>query len=139
MSPIQVWEGLDRQAFFENAILFDIKHRSQGQPVKTPARKLANWTPTSQSEEDISRWVPDFLDDFALAVSGPGGPENVSAVSIEVDPTHEIVALRLARNAGFSDDVLCHLESITKIMTEVAVKGRSIRLTTILSLSVCHC
>ena len=137
MSPTQVWEGLDRQGFFENAILFELKHRSQGQPVKTPTRNLANCIPTFQREEDISRWVPGFLDDFALAVSGPGGPENVSAVCIEIEPIHEVVVLRVARNAGFSKEVLCHLESITKTMTRIALKGQSMS-TAITTFSICH-
>lgn len=128
MCSTQVWEGLDRQAFFENAILLEVKHPSQGQPVKTPARNVACWMPASQDEDAISRWVPGFLDDFALAVSGPGGPENVSAVCIEIEPTQQVVALRVARNAGFSEDVLCHLQSITRIMTRIAIKSRPISL-----------
>ncbi len=138
MSPTQVWEGLDRQGFFENAILFELKHPSQGHPVKTPIRNLANCIPTFQREEDIFRWVPGFLDDFALAVSGPGGPENVSAVCIEIEPIHEVVVLRVARNAGFSKEVLCHLESITKTMTRIALKGQSIMSTAITTFSICH-
>lgn len=139
MPPTQVWEGLDRQGFFENAILLDLEHRSQGQPVKTPPRSLANCIPTFLPEEDISRWVPGFLDDFALAVSGPGGPENVSAVCIEIEPIHEVVVLRVARNAGLNKEVLCHLESITNTMTRIALKGQSIMFTAVTTFSICLC
>ncbi len=62
----------------------------------------------------------------------------MAAARIELEPIQDVVVLRVARNAGFSKDVLGHLESIAKTMTRVALKGRSIRLTAILSFLISH-
>ncbi len=51
MASTQVWQGLDRRSFFENAILFELKHRSQGDVVRTPAGNLTNWITASQDGE----------------------------------------------------------------------------------------
>jgi hypothetical protein len=44
--------------------------------------------------------IRDFLDDFALVVSGNGGKDNVSAACVEVSDQGRANLLRVSRNEG---------------------------------------
>ncbi|KAL2037608.1 hypothetical protein N7G274_009721 [Stereocaulon virgatum] len=57
----------------------------------------------------------DFLDDFALVASGPGGPDNVCAASIEISERDDrLLLLRVARNGGINKEMLCRLKGIVR-------------------------
>jgi len=92
MTWCQVWQGIDRLSFFENAILLELKYRSQGQPVKMR-------TPSIERKDLLGQESQDFLDDFALVASGPGRPDNVSAACMDIsEDDDQILVLRVARN-----------------------------------------
>jgi hypothetical protein len=40
MAPCHIWQSLSRLSFCENAILLDLKSRSQGKPIKTCAYEV---------------------------------------------------------------------------------------------------
>ena len=79
MFSCYVWDGIDRQSFFENAILLsDMKDRSQGHLIKMRNRQPnASLYPTDQMIT-LLQMTPDFLDEFTLVASGRGGPDNVT-------------------------------------------------------------
>lgn len=90
MYPCYVWDGIDKQSFFENAILLsDMKYRSQGHPIKMRNRQPnASSYPTDQMHM-LLQMTPDSLDDFALVASGWGGPDNVTAACLERSPVQD--------------------------------------------------
>ena len=100
-----VWGGIDRLAFFENAILLELKSRAQGKSTKM---EISN--ALVQPDETVGLYsypVRDFLDDVALLVSGKGGKDNVTACCLEVcNGVDKCLVLRLARNAGVKTDIL---------------------------------
>ena len=111
------WDGIDRQSFFENAILLsDMKHRSQGHPVKMRNRQPdAGSNPTDQVDT-LLQMTPDFLDDFTLVASGRGGPDDVTAACLELSDEGQTHILRMARNDGRSGDIL---EGVRDIITTI--------------------
>jgi len=115
MHPCFVWRDLDRLAFCENAILLEIKTRSQGNLTKVCARQDDS---DPHSKDDLSRqMICNFLDDFALVASGAGGKNNVSAVCMEAGDQDQIITLRVARNESVDDQMLLELNRITRLMT----------------------
>lgn len=128
MTRCQVWQGIDRLSFFENAILLELKYRSQGNPVKmlSPSGGDNLDSRVVERKNSLTRESQDFLNDFALFVSGPGGPDNVSAVCIETsDRDDQILVLRVARNGGLSDEMLCGLSGTIRSVTESITAGSS--------------
>ena len=119
MTSYQVWKGIDRLSFFENAILLELKYRSQGKPVKMHSPSIERKDPLDQERRN-------FLDDFALVASGPGGPDNVSAACIEIsERDDQILVLRVARNGGINDEMLCRLKGTIRSMIENINSGSS--------------
>ena len=119
MASYQVWKGIDRLSFFENAILLELKYRSQGQPIKMSSPSIKNEDPLGQESRG-------FLDDFALVASGPGGPDNVSAACMEIsEKDDQILVLRMARNGGINDEMLCRLKGIIRSVMENISSGSS--------------
>ena len=117
MTYCQVWQGIDRLSFFENAILLELKYRSQGKPVKMHLSGIEREDPLGQESRH-------FLDDFALVASGPGGPDNVSAACIEISERDDrILVLRLARNGGVNDEMLCRLKGMIRSVIENITSG----------------
>ena len=119
MTNCQVWQGIDRLSFFENAILLELKYRSQGKPVKMHSLRIERKNPLGQESRN-------FLDDFALVASGPGGPDNVSAACMEIsERDDQILVLRVARNGGINDEILCGLKGIVWSVIENVTSGSS--------------
>ena len=117
MTCYQVWEGIDRLSFFENAILLELKYRSQGEPIKMHP-------PTIRSMDLLSQESRDFLDDVALIASGRGGADNVSAACMEISKRdNQILVLRIARNGGINDEMLSCLKGIIRGVTENIISG----------------
>ena len=128
MTCCQVWQGVDRLEFFENAILLEFKYRSQGHPVKmlSPSGGLDLDPETIERKDALTRESRAFLDDFALVASGPGGPDNVSAVCMETsERDDQTLVLRVARNGGLNDEMISGLRSIIRSMTESVTAGSS--------------
>ena len=116
----QVWEGIDSLAFHENAILLDIRLRSQGIATKLPI------SDNDQFKSDDSLSYPlirSFLDDFALVLSGPGGNDNVSAVCMENDEEHHMIILRVSRNDGVDEQKLSELERLVRLSVHGLGRG----------------
>ncbi len=119
MTYCHVWQGIDRLSFFENAILLELKYRSQGQPVKMR-------TPSIKRKDPLVQESRDFLDDFALVASGPGGPDNVSAACMEISKNDDqILVLRVARNGGIDHEMLCRLRGTIRSIVEHITAGSS--------------
>ena len=119
MACCRVWQGIDRVSFFENAILLELKYRSQGEPVKMRS-------PSIKSKDPLGQESRDFLDDFALIASGSGGPDNVSAACMEIsERDDQILVLRVARNGGINDEMLCHLRGTIRRVIENITAGSS--------------
>lgn len=123
MPHYSVWQGLDRLSFCENAILLDLKARSQGTSTRATFR---------QDDDDVlpggdlsSQMVRDFLDDFALVAAGNGGKDNVSAVCMEIPDQDQIVVLRVAKNEGLDERTRLGLNIIAQLMTKGISSGLS--------------
>lgn len=67
--------------------------------------------------------IRDFLDDFALVVSGNGGKDNVSAVSAEISGQEQTMVLRVARNEGINEQMLDDLRRTLRIMAKSIPTG----------------
>lgn len=123
-----VWQGIDRLSFFENAILLELKYRSQGKPIKmrSPGSDDHMDLEGLDKKNHLAHESRDFLDDFALVASGPGGPENVSAACLEISETNDQdLVLRLARNGGLSNEILCCLRGTIRSVFENVTTGSS--------------
>ena len=119
MPPCSVWQGLDRLSFCENAILLDLKARSQGAPTRA---RFGSDDGDALPDGHLSRqMVRDFLDDFALVAAGNGGKDHVSATCMEIRDQDQTMVLRVAKNEGLDEQTLRGLNDIAKLM----VKGIS--------------
>ena len=119
MTCFQVWQGVDRLSFFENAILLELKARSQGKPVKMHS-------PNIDGNDTLRQESRNFLDDFALVASGPGGPDNVAAASMEISEINEKnLVVRVARNGGLNDEMLCRIKGTIRTIIENSSSGLS--------------
>lgn len=103
-----IWQGLDRLAFCENAILLDLKDRSQGLLNTGRAGKKAD----DELEGIAAEFVRAFLDDIALLASGPGGKDNVAAACLEWNADGPDLLLRIARNEGFDASSCARLQEV---------------------------
>jgi hypothetical protein len=121
MLHCDVWQSLDKVSFLENAILLEMKSRSQGRPMKMCTGQVHRDLPSCN---DIpNQTIRDFLDDFALVVSGNGGKDNVSAVSAEISGQEQTMVLRVARNEGINEQMLDDLRRTLRIMTKSIPTG----------------
>lgn len=119
MTCYQVWKGIDRLSFFENAILLELKYRSQGEPTKMRSSSI-------KSKDHLVEESRYFLDDFALVASGPGGPDDVSAACMEIsERDDQILVIRVARNGGINDEMRCRLKGIIRSVIENINSGMS--------------
>ncbi|KAL9606789.1 MAG: hypothetical protein Q9179_000079 [Wetmoreana sp. 5 TL-2023] len=83
-------------------------------------------SPSVESNDSLARESRDFLKDFALVASGPGGPDNVSAACMEIsEKDDQILVLRVARNGGINDEMLCRLKGIIESVIQKISSGMS--------------
>lgn len=111
---MEVWQDIDRKAFFESAIVAEAKCRSQGIYMKSSATSTRSLR-SAQVDEVYPFQVRNLLDDMSLVASGAGGADNVCAACLEVtDRENRVMVLRLARNAGVKEGVTHEIESIVE-------------------------
>ena len=117
-----VWESIDRLAFFENAILLELKSRTQGTATKTNSSQgIGRSTATTHGLYPYDTRA--FLDDIALVASGGGGADNVTAACLEVsDCNDRTLVIRLARNDGTNENTLSHVNTM---LTEIIQAHRA--------------
>lgn len=96
------WEGCDRQAFHEAAILLDCKYRNQGSLIKPSTLPSSSAIPRERDFPLDNELVRGFLNDVALFVAGSGGKEHVAAVSLE--DHGETFVLRVATNDAIQEE-----------------------------------
>ena len=119
MTCFRVWQGVDRLSFFENAILLELKCRSQGKPVKMHS-------PNIEGLDTLRQETRNFLDDFALVASGPGGPDNVATASMEISEMDDKnLVLRVARNGGLNDEMLYRVKRTVRTIILNSSSGSS--------------
>lgn len=109
---LNLWQGLDRLAFCENAILLELRSKSQGRTITSSKVNEQQCEPRLSSD----LLCEAFLDDIALIASGEGGRDNVAATCLErnaVEPSSFVI--RVARNEGFDEDVLGRLQEIVNM------------------------
>jgi len=80
-------------------------------------KPYASSNPTDQADQ-LLRMTPDFLNDFALVASGPGGPDYVTATCLELSDDGQTHMLRVARNSGGHNDVLVGMKDIITTVGE---------------------
>jgi hypothetical protein len=124
MERLNVWNGLDELAFYENTIILELLERSQGiSPVS-----IANSHRRRDSNEDCGEvsWVSDFVDDFALIAAGAGGASNVTAACLEREESPAVYfTVRVAKNEPFKPREEQYLEGIIMTMNKVKKGGSS--------------
>jgi hypothetical protein len=97
MISFDIWQGINRLAFHENAILPDVRLRSQGVPIRSAVLNDDH----AESHDGLSpQLIRNVLDDFALVLSGHGGKDNVSTVCMENNEELRIITLRVSSNDG---------------------------------------
>lgn len=99
-----LWRGINRLEFHENAILLELKDKSQGAMT------------TSKKNEKPNQYSERLLDDIALIASGGGGPDNVTAVCLEKavgQPPGFVI--RIARNEGLEEGTRQQLQRIVEM------------------------
>lgn len=120
---VNIWQDIDRVAFFENSIILEMKSKSQGECVKFDKSNLQNFCSPGTSRR-YHYPVRDFLDDVCLVASGCGGADNVTAACLElVDCEGPVLVLRLARNAGASPQMLKAIRDILDEASQVYKSG----------------
>jgi len=122
MEGLDIWNGLDKLAFYENTIILESLQRSQGaSPVRIG--KHDRHHNNSKQNGEIG-WVSDFVDDFALISAGRGGASNVTAACLErEDSTADFFTLRVAKNEAFNPAEVRYLEDIISTMNKVKNGG----------------
>lgn len=127
MFSCSVWDDIDRRSFFENAILLShLKYRSQGHPLRMRNRHLDPTSNQPGQADKFLRMTSDFLNDFALVASGPGGADNVTATCLELSADGQTHTLRMARNSKSSKDTFEGMEDIITTMFEELSTGLTI-------------
>jgi len=104
-----LWQGLDRLAFCENAILLELKNKSQGTTLTSTNADRQH----RDKEIHQRQYSKAFLDDIALIASAGGGGDNVTAACLEknVDQPPGLV-IRIARNEGLDEHIRASLQEI---------------------------
>ena len=120
MIIFDVWQGIDRLAFHENAILLDVRLRSQGVPIKSA---LPNDDDIQSDDDPSPQLIRNVLDDVALVLSGHGGKDNVSAVCMENDEERHTITLRVSSNDGIDEQKLGDLEGLLQLVTKTLGTG----------------
>ena len=121
-----VWNGIDRLSFHENAVLLELKQRSQAKEPLKLGQESDCEPLTSHNSVLSAQEARVFLDDFALVAAGPGGADNFSAACFENEESSTTATIRAARNAGISSDVLRDLRSLVSKWVESAKAGSSV-------------
>ena len=121
MYTCKVWEGLDRLAFYEHAIILEAKYRSQGKLKKN--RIISTSVKLPSQIELPNHLLRNFLDDIALIVAASGGKDNVSAVCIETAKITKTYTLRIARNNGISSETVGSIKDIIDLMMGATAAG----------------
>jgi hypothetical protein len=123
MERLNIWNGLDELAFYENTIILELLERSQGiSPVS-----IANSDRRQDGNKDCGAvpWVSDFVDDFALIAAGSGGASNVTAACLEREESPAVCfTVRVAKNEPFKPREVQYLEGIIMTMNKVKKGGR---------------
>jgi hypothetical protein len=124
MESLNIWDGLDELAFYENTIILELLQRSQGiSPVR-----FAKSNRRRDSNKDYGEvsWVSDFVDDFALIAAGSGGASNVTAACLERQESPTVCfTVRVAKNEPFRPREEQYLEGIIMTMNKVKNGGSS--------------
>jgi hypothetical protein len=116
-----VWQGLDRLSFYENAILLDVKHPQQGASFKTcPTRTRDDLIEGTGLPHQLVR---HFLDDIALVGAGSGGKDNVSAAFIGFGTDEKSLITFIARNEGLDEARLQSLQRFVRMILVKAPRG----------------
>jgi hypothetical protein len=136
MISVDVWQGVDRLAFHENAILLDVKVRSQGDPSRSAIRNHGH----VESQDGLTpQLICGVLDDFALVVSGNGGKDNVSAACMECDEELGTITLRISSNDGVEEPKLASLQGLLRLITKIPGLDTDLRCEDILNLILQQC
>jgi hypothetical protein len=122
MERLNLWNGLDEHAFYENTIILELLERSQGiSPIS-----IANSDLRRGGNKDCGAglWVSDFVDDFALIAAGSGGAPNVTAACLEREESPvACFTIRVAKNEPFKPREAQYLEGIIMTMNKVKKGG----------------
>ncbi|KAK5050525.1 hypothetical protein LTR84_003806 [Exophiala bonariae] len=115
MLTIDVWQEIDRVEFHENAILLDVRVRSQDYPIK---HNVYDDHQVESQDGLTQQLLRDVLDDFALVLSGRGGPDHVSAVCMECDEERRVITLRISSNDGVNQQTLDQLNRLLRLISD---------------------
>ena len=122
MERLNIWNGLDELAFYENTIILELLERSQ----REFPTSIANSYPYRGSNGRCGelKWMSNFVDDFALIAAGSGGASNVTAACLEREesPT-TCLTVRVAKNEAFKPAEIQYLEHIIMMMNRVKNGG----------------
>ncbi|KAJ4523024.1 hypothetical protein HRR78_000514 [Exophiala dermatitidis] len=124
MLSVDVWQGIDRLAFHENAILLDVKVRSQADPIRSA---IHNHDHVESQDGLTPQIICDVLDDFALVLSGSGGKDNVSAACMEYDEELRTITLRISSNDGIERLKHADLQRLLQLITNVSGPNTEMR------------
>ena len=120
MISVDVWQGIDYLAFHENAILLDVKLRSQGDPIRSA---IHNHSYVEFQDGLTPQLICNVLDDFALVVSGNGGRDNVSAVCMEYNQELRTINFRISSNDGIEEQKLADLQGLLYLIRQESEPG----------------
>lgn len=136
MISSNVWQGIDRVAFHENAILLDVKLRSLGNPIKPTIYD----DPQVEPKDGLTpQHVRNILDDLALVASGDGGSDNVSAVCMEHDESLGTSTFRMSSNEGVTQQKLGDLRRLLELTMETLESGIESRYEEVLTAILQQC
>ncbi|KAK5082570.1 hypothetical protein LTS08_008835 [Lithohypha guttulata] len=129
---LSLWQGLDRLAFCENAILLELKDMSQG-PIIT-SRKDKETQCKLGSFND--RLTESFLDDMALLAAGPGVrvARNEGFGGTACNDLQEVIDLGYHRcdhlNHGCETNTALHFDSVTEDVINSPMLRKAVRICT---------
>ncbi|KAK5202894.1 hypothetical protein LTR41_011363 [Exophiala xenobiotica] len=136
MISVDAWQEIDYLAFHENAILLDVKLRSQGDPI----RSVIHHDEHIESPDRLApQLIRNVLDDFALEVSGEGGKDNVSAVCMEHDEELRMITLRVSSNDGIQEQKLADLQGLLHLIAKTPDVTNEVRCEEVLTLTLQQC
>ena len=83
-------------------------------------------SPNIEGLETLRQETRNFLNNFALVASGPGGPDNVAAASMEISEMDDKnLVLRVARNRGLNDEMLYRVKRTIRTIILNSSSGSS--------------